>query len=232
MIVMGYKIIYKANDVIDTPTLQDKIRMFYELKLVGMRDVSVSADDEVSIITIRWHDKPVDFVTFVRVYVNIKQIKKIKLGSETPLFDDDELKFFDKLDFKLEPDYARRTKQDITDWFSKGLDSGAPTLQQKINEFYDKKLKGENKTVHYAVNPNSDVFRIRWKVSDDGEYIVRAWLKDKVVMKTSSVFPGCLYFENDELQFFDRLGFDLHAVQRNNTKQDITDWFGVDNEKV
>jgi hypothetical protein len=35
-----------------------------------------------------------------------------------------------------------------------------------------------------------------------------------------------LYLDNDELEFFDRLGFELHPLMTESTGQEITDWYG------
>ena len=39
-----------------------------------------------------------------------------------------------------------------------------------------------------------------------------------------------IYLDNDELEFFDRLGFELHSNMTKRTKQEITDWYGIKDE--
>lgn len=115
-----YKIRFKAQDNLTIYQIAYRIEQFYRARLkraTGDQLTSAwSTDEKMFVIT--WVDSVLETNYTIEVNMPFRTVQK-KYSNNTFLsaMAIDELKFFDMLDFKLEPKYAKATKQNITDWF-------------------------------------------------------------------------------------------------------------------
>lgn len=131
---MKYKLNFKADDFtlsnnltkaediswVEIVQLKEKIEQFYRTRLervTGEQLTSAWSTDEKKFV-ITWVDSVLETNYTIEVNMPFRTVQR-KYSNNTFLsvMSTDELKFFDMLDFELEPKYAKATGQDITDWF-------------------------------------------------------------------------------------------------------------------
>lgn len=160
--------------------------------------------------------------------------------SGTPQFvkgPDNVLRLLDNLGIELNEYHTRSTGQRVDDWFIKKANDIdiRQTIIDKLTSWGYKSL------VEDVDNPDTDTdYTIRMYYPKDdrpeiGEYITVYTTPEKVVAKEFCSFNDakwsgyltCEYisFTNEELQFFDNLGFNIESVQKQYIKQNIDDWF-------
>lgn len=145
-----------------------------------------------------------------------------------------ELKFFDNLGFEIERGAASKTGQSIDDWFWKAADSlTQEDIEKKVDEFLT--AKGYKGQPAEDSDSSSNVIFIKTVTPD---MYVKINIVNRLNNAQREVYKrgyttekdghiGCemLKLTDDELKFFDDIGYDLGIGQKSETKQSIDDWF-------
>lgn len=144
-------------------------------------------------------------------------------------FTRDELLLFDNLGFRLHPIYSQAPfNQNVDDWF-KANDAikTVEDLIEVITFFYNKRW---SENVNQSYGDSTDILTFGAKISN--RFKIKVYV-DTDRKKVSKYREDLLYddedilkFSDDELRFFDNLGYELDIeYDTSSTKQKIDDWF-------
>jgi len=175
-------------------------------------------------------EKDVKFLIWMSANVVLKS--KINDTFSYIPFTDRELKFFDNLGYKIADQQTKATGQLIDDWFNKANDS---LDEPKAIADFLFKLQYVDRTD--SVDADEILRFVRTENAKDesdadtGTHIT-VYPKAKTIIKEDCEdvrgdMLTCEFtsFTNEELQFFDNLGYDIDSAQKQYIKQNIDDWF-------
>lgn len=93
-----------------------------------------------------------------------------------------------------------------------------------ITKFYEEKAKPDDQFgVNFEVRTEGKKTKIMYRAHNETIYTIAVnpnlnWIEKYIGTKATK-------FTNEELRFFDNLGFNLFPMWANETKQSIDDWF-------
>lgn len=106
----------------------------------------------------------------------------------------------------------------------KAQDNDIQINKDKIKEFYNKYQPKPEKIVEMP-----EFLTVRWNFGNSGFVEVHINLRRRAIYKVESdkdrERSNMVAFKNNELQFFDNLGYNIDDVAAEDTGQEIEDWF-------
>ena len=220
----------KAHDSLTTnEEIIDYIAEFYRKNI--NEDITLLKDSDGFEYGIQWDDEKIEYTVWINFedklifrlktelkFVNYQQQR----DSVVSRFTNKELKLFDMLGFQLSDQYkAAAWKQDIDDWFK--ANDGVSVVEKLAAYFKEPEWEIEIfKRGHLTITKEADFFEnIMFNVvTDEYEKEDMRMHVNKYKTFTFTDDREIMPFTNEELKFFDMLGFDLFT-----DAQKIDDWF-------
>lgn len=160
----------------------------------------------------------------------IQQIVVYEEARDYVKLDNAILKFFDNLDFTTAKGFYAETQQETGDWFWNKAQDGVD-IRILIDKFltdkgYEKsksgsKLRYTKEVVEGQIFP-TDLIEI---YLEGNKFISKTRYSITIHDDKTTNAIGPFKFTNDELRFFDSLGFTIYFLDSDATGQDIEDWF-------
>lgn len=159
-----------------------------------------------------------------KLVVAIEVDRKVQVA----LFSTEELRFFDKLGFKIPAQVSEESGQNIEDWYLKAEDKTitrdlSPLGYTKAKETYASWIDIWEKTVgdfYYKIHLyNSDYLG-----ADKIDNTADKWSCESSMKNADTEFDRAL-FTNEELKYLDMIGYSLTAEFEREMKQSVEDWF-------
>lgn len=237
------KIHFKAQD--NTKKELEMIEDFYRAKYNNDEIEDLSINDpsyKINTFIVKWRKGLIDYVVSLD-YEKKLVAKAAQPNLEWALFEKDELKLFDLLDYDINSIHKKEMKQDITDWITEDVRRAedednvfGPEIDYNMNKI---------KAFYLELEQNNIIYNLDFELFEDEEvpylqlrFITKQLNDNKKINnylvgidfgnKEISQLRDAIYmpFTIEELKFFDLLGFDLEYTHSYQTRQDITDWIG------
>lgn len=166
-----------------------------------------------------------DAIEFL-VWLSPHVIRKIDRERGYIEFTNEELKYFDDKGFHIYEEQTEKTGQTIDDWFTKANDGlTRDELIDKIEKFFEE-LYGD---VDMDVSSAKTYLYIKFHKGPSNQSLVNVDIMDRTIEKWKDHYISNkktgLRFTNEELKFFDDLGFDLDREWSDRVKQSMDEWF-------